>query len=663
MLLIDKLNDLKKQIHYHNKLYYIDNHPEISDQEYDQLFKELVELEQQYPELQTPDSPTQRVGAPPVDSFEQVAHSVPMLSLDNTYNADDILAFDKRVRELLPNQDIEYVVELKLDGIGISLRYENGVFVKGITRGDGSIGEDVTINLRTIKSLPLVIDALDHIEVRGEVYMSKNTFQKLNQEKEEAGEQLFANPRNAAAGTVRLLDSRVVASRPLDIFLYTLVTQIPSVYTQFSALHYMKKIGLRINPLTTIFYNIENVIDYCSKWIDKRDNLDYEVDGIVIKVNSFKQQQQIGFTSHGPRFATAYKFPARRATTKVESITIQVGRTGTLTPVAELTPVLLSGTTITRATLHNEDEIRRKDIRIGDTVIVERAGDVIPAVVEVVLDKRTGNEVEFMMPNKCPACSSNVFRVEGEAATRCINTSCPAQLKEALEHFVSRDAMYIDGIGGTLIGKLVDAGLVRSISDLYYLDTNKVLRLERVGNRLVEKVINAIEVSKDNPFTKLLYALGIRHVGLGTVDRLSKIYNSIEDISKATVEELSQITDIGPTVANSIVQWFSQQSNRDLIKKFEDAGVKTIGNPLKVDKSVNNTLKDVIFVITGTLSVPRNEIEVLITSSGGEVSSSVGKKTNYVIVGDNPGSKYEKAVKLGIKILNESEFRGLLGGN
>ena len=666
MLIEDQITELRKKLHKHNRLYYVENKPIISDHEYDLMFKELVDLEKEHPELIILDSPTQRVGGLPVDDFEQVAHKVPMLSLDNTYEADEIRAFDKRVRDLLPNETVQYVVELKIDGIGIALTYKDGVFVRGVTRGDGSVGEDITTNLRTIKSLPLVIVTVDENEneFRGEIYMSKTTFQKLNQEKEDACEPLFANPRNAAAGTVRQLDPRVVAARPLGIFLYTLVTDPfgSDVESQLDALRWLKSEGFKVNPHIDLLNSIDAVIDYCNAWIGKRDSLDYEIDGIVIKVNSFTQQERLGFTSHSPRWATSYKFPARRATSKIESITIQVGRTGSLTPVAELAPTLLSGTTITRATLHNEDEVRRKDIRVGDTVIIERAGDVIPAVVEVVLDQRTGNEVEFVMPDKCPVCGSDVFRPEGEAVTRCTNTSCPAQLKEALEHFVSRDAMYIDGIGSVLIEKLVDAGLVKSIADLYYLNLEAVLRLDRMGNRSVKKIIDAIEISKGNHFTRLLYALGIRHVGLGTVDRLSKVYTSIEAVSKATVEELAQIPDIGPTVASSIVQWFSQENNRDLIKRFEGAGV-SMEDHSEVDVIyAPQTLVGKTLVITGTLSVPRDEIEELVIASGGTVSSTVSKNTSYVIVGESPGSKYDKAVKLGITILNETEFRDMVGG-
>jgi len=647
------IEELRKQIHYHDKKYYIDNTPEITDYDYDQLMQELIELEKENTALITPDSPTQRVGGVPAEEFQQVKHSIPMLSLDNTYNEEDIRDFDKRVRGLLPNETIEYVVELKIDGIGISLVYEHGKFVRGVTRGDGDVGEDVTANLKTIKSLPLVIDYKEELEVRGEVYMSKTTFQRLNQEKEENGEQLFANPRNAAAGSIRLLDSKITASRPLDIFLYTLCI-LGDIQTQYGALMCMNVMGLKVNTLTNIFSDIEYVVEYCNSWIEKRDNLDYEIDGMVIKVNSFKQQQELGFTGRSPRWATAYKFPARRAISKIEDILIQVGRTGSLTPVAVLTPTPLSGTTITRALLHNEDEIRRKDIRVGDTVLIERAGDVIPAVVEVLLDKRTGDEVEFVMPTSCPVCGFSVERPEGEAVTRCTNMSCPAQLKEYLKLFVSRDAMYIDGVGGSLLEKLVDSGLVKNAPDLYFLKKEDLLKLDRVGERSAEKAIEAIEQSKGNSLERFIYALGIRHVGLGTAERLVANYVSIDEIAETTIEELMNITDIGETVATSIVQYFSQESNRQLIERFKEAGVNT--QEIVEVSDTAQTLTDKTFVITGSLSVPRDNFESLIKSAGGKVSSSVSKNTNYIIVGESPGSKYEKAVKLGIKIISETEF-------
>lgn len=656
------IDELRNKIHYHDKKYYIDNNPKISDYDYDQLMQELIRLEAENPKLITPDSPTQRVGVPPAEEFEQVAHSIPMLSLDNTYNSEEIRAFDTRIRGLLPDQPIEYVVELKMDGISISLIYEDGKFVRGVTRGDGAVGEDVTANLKTIRSIPLVIDAPGQTEVRGEVYMSKEVFQRLNEEKEERGEQLFANPRNAAAGAVRLLDSRITATRPLAVYVYTLVhigETAPT--TQYSALCTMKDLGFRVNPYIFIAGNIESVIAYCDSWIEKREDLDYEIDGMVIKVNSYIQQRELGMTSRSPRWATAYKFPARRAQSKIEDILIQVGRTGSLTPVAVLTPTLLSGTTITRATLHNEDEIRRKDIRIGDAVLIERAGDVIPAVVEVLTDKRTGSEVEFVMPTSCPICGAVVYRPDDEAVSRCTNISCPAQLKESLKHFVSRDAMYIDGVGGSILERLVDAGLVRYAPDLYYLTIDDLLTLDRVGERLARKVVDAIQESKGMHFSRLIYALGIRHVGLGTAERLVENYNSIDEIMNATVEELVQIPDIGETVAGSIVQFFSQESNRQLLERFKEAGVSMEDLASREVVWAQQTLVGKTLVITGTLSVPRDDIVDLIKAAGGKVSSSVSGSTDYVIVGESPGSKYDKAVKLGVHILNETEFRSLVG--
>jgi len=657
--MINKINELKKEINKHNKLYYIDDSPIIPDHQYDLLMKELINIEKQHPELITPDSPSQRVGSLPLESFEQVPHRNPMLSLDNTYNEEDIIEFDNRVHKLLPNETIEYVVELKIDGIGISLVYEKGILVKGITRGDGSIGEDVTNNIKTIKSIPLSFPLDLNIEVRGEVFMSRSVFDDLNAQKVLEGDQPFANPRNAASGTMKQLDSREVAKRPLDCFLYTLnYIEGKDIPSQWAALSYMRHLGFKVNPHNQVKSSIADVISFCKDWIEIRDTVDYDIDGIVIKVSNFDQDRRLGYTGRSPRWATAYKFPARRTKSKIEDIIIQVGRTGSLTPVAVLTPTQLAGTVISRALLHNEDEIKRKDIRIGDTVIIERAGDVIPAVVEVVLEDRTGDEVVFVMPANCPVCNSPVSRLEDEAVTRCTNPSCPAQLKEKIWHFASRDAMDISDLGSATIDQLVDKGLVKNISDLYYLTSKSLSIMDRFGERSIKKLLDEIEKSKSNKLEKLLYGLGIRHVGKGTAERLVANFHSIYDIMNTTIEVLSNIPDIGEVVAKSIVEHFEQKSNLDIISKLYNAGVNTEGDVIEM---VETELTGKTFVITGTLSVPREQVADKIKKVGGKVSGSVSKNTDYVVLGTDPGSKYDKAVQLGITILNEDEFNELIG--
>jgi DNA ligase (NAD+) len=657
--MINKINELKKEINKHNKLYYIDDSPIIPDHQYDMLMKELINLEKQHPELITLDSPSQRVGSAPLENFIQVSHRNPMLSLDNTYNEEDILEFDNRIHKLLPNEIIEYVVELKIDGIGTSLVYENGILIRGVTRGDGSIGEDVTNNIKTIKSIPLTLNENINIEVRGEVFMKKSTLAKLNIQKELEGDQPFANPRNAASGTMKLLDSREVAKRPLDCFLYTLnYIEGKDIPNQWAALSYMKHLGFKVNTHNQVKASIADVISFCKDWIEIRDIVDYDIDGIVIKVNNFDQDRRLGYTGRSPRWATAYKFPARRAKSKINSITIQVGRTGSLTPVAELEPTQLAGTVISRALLHNEDEIKRKDIRVGDTVIIERAGDVIPAVVEVVLDQRTGDEVEFVMPASCPVCNSPVSRLEDEAVTRCTNSSCPAQLKERIWHFASRDAMDISDLGRATIDQLVDKGLVKNVSDLYYLTSESLSIMDRFGERSIKRLLDEIEKSKSNKLEKLLYGLGIRHVGKGTAERLVETFGSMYPIAETTVEVLSNIPDIGPVVANSIIEYFNQESNLLIVNRLKEAGVNMLGENNEITET---ELTGKSFVITGTLSVPREQIADRIKKVGGKVSSSVGKNTDYVVLGTDPGSKYEKAVQLGVTILNEDEFNELVG--
>ncbi|MGB9594853.1 MAG: NAD-dependent DNA ligase LigA [Candidatus Poribacteria bacterium] len=661
----ERIEFLRKEIHFHDRKYYVENNPVISDYEYDQLLKELEELERQYPDLITPDSPTQRVGGEPAEEFATVRHLVAMLSLDNTYSQDELLEFDARIRRLLPSQQIEYVVELKLDGLGVALLYENGKFIRGATRGDGEMGEDVTANLKTIKSIPLVLNgigpSIPMLEVRGEVYMEKKAFQELNRQREENGETVFANPRNASAGSVRLLDPRITASRPLDIFVYTLsYSETVTFSTHWESLLALKDMGFKVNPHSRKFETINEVIKYCIKWTEERDSLDYEIDGMVIKVNSIAQQIELGSTTKSPRWAISYKFPARQATSKIENIIVQVGRTGALTPVAVLSPTPLSGIVITRATLHNEDEIRRKDIRIGDTVLIERAGDVIPAVVEVIKEKRTGQELEFRMPDKCPVCGSDVFRPEGEAVSRCVNSACPAQVKEHIRHFASRNAMNIDGLGPAVIDQLVDKGIVKNVADLYFLNKEEIANLERMGEKSAQNLIDAIESSKQNSLSRLIFALGIRHIGVRTGEILAEYYGSIDALSHATPEELQTIYEIGPKVAESIYRFFQQEGNKQMIEKLRSADVK-MTEETKEQKD-NQTLKNKTFVLTGILaSMTRDQASEAIKKLGGKVSSSVSNKTDYVIVGDSPGSKFDRAKKLGITILNEEQFKSLLG--
>ncbi len=656
-----EVEKLRKEIHYHNYRYYVLNDPVISDYEYDQLVKRLEELERQYPELITPDSPTQRIGEEITGEFPTVEHRIPMLSLDNTYNEEEVRDFDRRVRKLLGDEPVEYVVELKIDGVAVSLRYEKGKFVQGSTRGNGKIGDDITSNLKTIKTVPLVLltddPDLQNIEVRGEVYMPKHEFERMNREREEEGLPLFANPRNAAAGTLKLQDPKEVAKRGLDIFVHTVAEFPEKVKTHYEALQILKDIGFKVSPYVKLCKNIDEAIEYFNEWVDRRDSLPFEIDGMVLKVNSFDQQRRLGTTIKSPRYAIAYKFPARQATTRIKDIVLQVGRTGVVTPVAVLDPVHLSGTIVSRATLHNEDEIRRKDIRIGDWVIVEKGGEIIPKVVKVIKDKRTGEEKEFRMPEKCPVCGGKLVREEGEVAWRCINVSCPAQIKRSIQHFASRNAMDIEGLGPSLIDQLVDKGLVKDYGDLYYLDPKEVAKLERMGKKSTENLMRAIEKSKTRPLARLIFALGIRHVGIHAAGILAERFKSIDKLKEATFEELASIEGIGPIMAKSIVNFFREKKNLEVLEKLRRAGVK-----MEEEEKKEGVLAGKTFVFTGALSkYSRHEAQEKVIALGGKVSSSVSRNTDYVVVGENPGSKYEKAKKLGIKIINEEEFLKMIG--
>lgn len=656
-----KVDKLRKEIEYHNKKYYIDAEPEISDYDYDMLMKELIELEEKYPELKTPDSPTQRVGGEPLKEFKTVAHSVPMLSLDNTYSEEDLLEFDKRVRKV--TDKYTYTVELKIDGVAVALKYKNSLLDIAITRGDGERGDDVTANIKTIRQLPLRIENNDmffkNFEIRGEVFLSKKQFEIINEEREKEGEPLFANPRNATAGSLKLLDPKLVARRKLNILVYYLINaKNYGINTQFEALEKLKNMGFPVSEYNKKVDSIRGVIDYCNFWEKKRAELPYVVDGVVIKVNEFSKQEILGATGKSPRWAIAYKFKAERAKTRLKSITVQVGRTGILTPVAELEPVHLSGTIVKRATLHNEDEIEKKDVRVGDIVLVEKAGEIIPEVVGVDVKARTGAERKFKMPKICPVCGSETVKYEGEVATRCINIKCRAQLEGALIHFASRDAMDIKGLGKAIIKQLVDKKLVSDYGDLFFLDSVTLAELERMGQKSAENLIKEIEESKNRDLENLVYGMGIRNVGKHTAEILVENFSSLDKLADAKVEELNEIHEIGPVVAQSIYDFFRRKETKDVIQKFEKAGV----NLKRKKKILKNILGGKVFIFTGEMErYSRSEAGNIVKSLGGRVTSSISKNIDYVVVGKDAGSKLEKAKNMGLKIINENEFLKIIG--
>ncbi|GAV23911.1 NAD-dependent DNA ligase LigA [Carboxydothermus pertinax] len=654
-----RIEELRALLHYHNYRYYVLDQPEISDAEYDRMLRELISLEQQHPEFITPDSPSQRVGGEVAKEFREVAHLKPMYSLDNAFGPEDLKEFDRRVRSLLPGQEVEYEIELKIDGLAISLVYENGVLVRGATRGNGTTGEDITANVKTIKAIPLKLrNSVPLLEVRGEAYMPKESFARLNEQREERGEPLFANPRNAAAGSLRQLDPKITAERDLSAFMYAIgEVQGYEPKTQAELMDWLLELGFKVNPYREVFNNIEDVINYCQSWHEKRFSLPYVIDGLVIKVNSLAQQVALGFTAKSPRWAIAYKFPAEIAETRLKDIIVRVGRTGVLTPTAIFEPVSLAGTTVTRASLHNEDYIREKDIRIGDIIRVQKAGEIIPEVVEVVKEKRTGAEKEFVMPATCPVCQGKAVRLPGESAWRCTNASCPAQLKEGIVHFASRGAMNIEGLGPAVAELLLEAGLIQNYADLYYLSAEEVARLPRMGKKSAENLINAIEKSKQNSLERLIYGLGIRLVGEKAARDLAVHFKELDKLIAAAEEEIMVIPSVGPKMAASIKAFFVQKENLELIEKLKAAGVNT----RYLSEVRDNRLEGLTFVLTGTLSsFTRKEAEELIQSLGGKVSSSVSKKTSYVVVGEDPGSKLAKAKELGIPILSEEEFRKMV---
>ena len=663
----NEIEKLREEIRRHDEFYYVNNSPEISDREYDALLERLQKLEQAHPELITPDSPTQRVGGRPAEGFPEVVHSRQMLSLDNSYNIDELRAFDERCRRLADGRPLDYVAELKIDGLSLSLQYAGGLLVRGVTRGDGRIGEDVTQNARTIRSVPLrlksgakLIDA--NIEVRGEVFIPRDVFEKTNAEREEAGEPRFANPRNAAAGAIRQLDSRLVARRKLDMFVYDLFAggvrkPFP---THWEALEWLQEAGFRVNPHRKLCETIDEVIDFANAKEALRDDLGYEIDGLVVKVNSTALQDEFGATQKAPRWAIAYKYPARQASTRVLDIVVQVGRTGALTPVANLEPVFLAGTTVSRATLHNEDEIKRLGLKIGDWVMIEKSGEIIPKVLSVIKTRRDGSERSFRPPKKCPVCGGLISRVEGEVVARCVAADCRAQLVGRLLHFASRRAMRIEGLGDSLAQQLVSENLVKDVGDLYSLTLEQVAGLERMAKKSATNLLEQIEASKQRDLANLIYALGIRHVGERTAGILAHEAGSLERLAQMPVEELDAIPEIGLTVAESVRDWFDDEGNRALCDRLRAAGVKTEA-ARRATAELDERFAGKQFVLTGTLaSFTRDEAKQLIEARGGRVNSSVSKKTDYVIAGEAAGSKLEKAQSLGVNVVDEQAFKEML---
>lgn len=658
-----EIEKLRAEIEHHNELYYQRSEPEISDQEFDALLRRLQELEAENPELITPDSPTMRIGGKAA-SLHPFIHKVPLMSLDNSYDLADLKAFTERCERLAEGRKLEYVAELKIDGLSVALHYENGILKVGATRGDGTRGDDVTQNVRTIRSIPLKLKhaAEPEIEVRGEVFLSRSQFAKINAELEMQGEKTFANPRNSASGTLRMLDSAIVASRRLDMFPYDLFAGSQKMFaTHWENFKWLEKNGFNVNPHRRKCSNFEELTEFINEIEPLRDTFDYDIDGVVVKVNSTALQQEFGATTKAPRWAIAYKYPARQMTTRIVGIEINVGRTGALTPVALLEPVLLAGTVVSRASMHNEDEIKRLDVRIGDTVLIEKSGEIIPQVLGVVAANRNGTETEFEYPTVCPVCGSPAVRIEGESARRCINDVCPAKLKARALYFASRKAMDIEGLGEVLVETLVDNGMVRDVADLYKLSKQQISDLERKAEKSAAKLIEQIEASKTRGLQRLLYGLDIRHVGERYAKILANHYRRIEKIAAASVEELDAIHEIGPAVAESIHAWFREPAHIDIVERLKAAGVKT-----DVDAASTADLDERFigktFVLTGKLEqYTRDEAAKLIEQRGGRVSSSVSKKTDFVIAGSDAGSKLTKAESLGVAVLSEDEFKEMIG--
>ena len=658
----ERMLEIIEQLEKANYEYYTLDKPTISDFEYDKLMHELIQIEEEHPELKLESSPTQRVGGKVLDKFNKVYHEKPMMSLSNAFNEEDLRDFDNKIRKEV--KDVSYVCELKIDGLSVSLKYENGILKRGATRGNGVVGEDITENVKTIKSIPLKLKENRSFEIRGEIYMPKKAFYKLNEERVEANEEPFANPRNAAAGSVRQLDSRVASKRGLDAFLYTLVNDdellVDKPIYQLDALKEMSNLGFKVNPEFRFCKNIDEVLEYIEYWTVNRPNLEYEIDGIVIKVNELENYDRIGYTAKYPKWAIAYKFPAQIVSTKLLGITFQVGRTGNITPVAELEPIELMGSTISRATLHNEDYVKQRDIRIGDYVKLRKAGDVIPEVFEVDMDKRKGELKPFVMIHNCPKCNTPLVRKDGEADYYCPNEYCEERVKNALEHFASRKAMNIDTLGEKLVEQLYEENLIRKISDIYYLKDHKdeIVGLEGLGLKKYLNLIDAIEISKSNNLDKLLFGLGIRHVGSKVSTIICKKFDTLDKIMEASFDDLNNIPDVGEIIALSVTEYFKDPKNIELVNELKSLGLNTTYK----DEVTEGIFFKMKVVLTGSLdSYTRDEAKEIIEKLGGNVSSSVSKKTDYVLVGKEPGSKYDKALELGVKILSEDDFKKMIG--
>ena len=662
-----KIESLREKIRHHEHLYYVLDQPEISDADFDKLMQQLKDLEAEHPDLITTDSPTQRVGGKPREGFVKIAHSSPMLSLDNTYSEEELRDWERRVHELSGRKDVDYVCELKLDGMSLALIYQDGKLVRGITRGDGSIGEDVTLNVRTVRSVPLSVPKeklkkagiSPDFEVRGELLMPLAAFKRMNEERERKGLSLFANPRNATAGTVRQLESRVTAERRLDYFSYMLLKNGRTYFDRHSkTLDALDTAGFKVNQSRKLVHNIDEAWAFIREWEEKRESLPYEIDGIVIKVDRTALQDELGFTGKAPRWAIAYKYAARAGITKLEDIRVQVGRTGKLTPVATLAPVLIGGTTVRNATLHNMDEIGRLGVKIGDWVQVERGGDVIPKVAKVIEDKDHPRGTRtFEMPEKCPVCGTKVVRSEGEVDYRCVNANCPAKLRETILHFASRGVMNIDGMGDALVNQLTERGLVKNVADIYTLTKADFLSLERMGDKSAQNILDEIANSKKLPLERVIYGLGIRMVGERTAQFLSEHFGSMEALESAGIEELQSVNEVGPRIAESIVEFFGIAANRKLVERLREAGLTLTGQK----KQRGSKLAGKTFVLTGTLAhLTRDEAKKMIEDAGGKVTGSVSKKTDYVVAGADAGSKLDKAKELGVKVIDEKEMKGIL---
>ena len=655
-----RIEELINLINYHNEKYYNQDSPEIEDFEYDNLMKELIKLEEENPELKRNDSPSNRVGGKPLDKFEQVVHKIPMLSLSNAYSWEDLKDFDSRVREAV-GSDVEYVVEFKIDGLSVGLNYNNGIFESGATRGNGIVGENITKNLMTIKNIPLNIDEKGELTVRGEVYISKKDFEEINKIQEEQDQPLYANPRNLAAGSLRQLDSKLTAKRPLDIFIFNLEDINSKQFkTHSESLEYLKQLGFHVSPEFKVFKTMDEIIEYIKYWTEHREDLGFGIDGMVIKVNNLAQREQMGYTAKSPRWAIAYKFPAERKETKLLDRVVEVGRTGTITPTAVLEPIRLAGTTVSRATLHNEDYINEKDIKINDTVLVQKAGDIIPQVVEVIKEKRTGEEIEFKMPEECPVCGEPTVRLEGEAAVKCINISCPAQIRRGIIHFASREAMDIDGLGESIITLLLKQDLIKDISDLYYLKKEQISVLERMGDKSATNLINAINKSKENDLWRFINGLGIKLIGTKAAKVLASEFKDLDKLMNATEQELINLEEFGQTMADSVVEFFKEEKNISVIEKLKEAGVNTklIESD---DADIPKIFEKMKIVLTGTLpTLKRNDAKEMIEKRGGKATSSVSKSTSFVLAGEEAGSKLTKANDLGIKVIDEEKFLQLI---